>query len=109
MDGVDVGLGSPQMVGDAKIFPAPGINLYSKSLSTLHKPAPGYTDEARANQLQGKVILSVTFLANGSIGQILVEKPLEHGLTKKAIAAARRIVFLPATEEGSPVDSVIRC
>jgi TonB family protein len=109
VDGFDIGPGSPQMIGDGKISTTPANNLSSQDMVTFHKPSPGYTDEARANKLQGKAILSVTFSSNGSIGEIYVEKPLEHGMTKQAIAAAQRIVFLPAIEKGIPVDTVRRC
>ncbi len=75
--------------------PTAGIKIRSK-------PRPGYTDAARQNNIQGTVMLRVTFMANGRIGSISAVKRLSHGLTEKAIAAARRIAFTPAMRNGSP-------
>jgi len=68
----------------------------------LSKPRPGYTDEARQNNVRGTVILRVTFLASGSIGSVSTVKGLPYGLTEKAIAAARQIRFTPPMRNGQP-------
>jgi len=45
--------------------------------------------------------LKVTFSANGGIKTVVVvEKELKDGLTEQAIAAAMRIVFIPAKKNG---------
>ncbi|HVF48104.1 MAG TPA: energy transducer TonB [Pyrinomonadaceae bacterium] len=72
-------------------------------LRILSKPRPGYTDEARMNSVQGSVILKVTFEANGTIGAIEVVKGLERGLTEMTEEAARKITFIPARQNGTPV------
>ena len=59
-----------------------------------------YTDLARRNEIQGEVLLRVTFLANGGIGSISVVSSLPYGLTEQAIAAAKKITFLPARKNG---------
>jgi len=64
------------------------------------KPRANYTDGARRSETQGKVLLRVTFLANGGIGAISVISGLADGLTEQAIAAAMRIVFIPAQRNG---------
>jgi TonB family protein len=64
------------------------------------KPRANYTDGARRSQTQGKVTLRVTFSANGGIGSISVISGLADGLTEQAIAAAMRIVFIPAQRNG---------
>lgn len=69
-------------------------------LKIISKPRPGYTDAARTNNIQGTVILRVTFLASGQIGSISPVKGLPNGLTEQAIAAARRIAFEPAKVNG---------
>jgi TonB family protein len=69
----------------------------------LSKPRPGYTDEARSNNVQGTVILNVTFESNGTIGAIEVVKGLEHGLAEATVEAARKITFTPARQNGNPV------
>lgn len=55
-----------------------------------------YTEVARQNRTQGKVILRVDFLANGKIGKISVVESLPHGLTEQAISATKQIKFQPA-------------
>jgi TonB family protein len=72
----------------------------TQALKIISKPRPGYTDPARQNNIQGTVILRVTFLASGQIGSISAVKGLPNGLTEQAIAAARRISFEPAKRDG---------
>lgn len=64
-------------------------------------PLPKYTNDAKEKNIQGKVILRVTFLANGKIGSISVIQNLPFGLTEKAIAAAKQIKFKPASSHGT--------
>jgi len=80
----------------------------SVSIRILSKPRPAYTDKARQNNVQGMVMLRVTFLSSGRIGNISAVKRLPHGLTSKAIAAARRIRFKPALKNGTPITKIIR-
>ena len=74
----------------------------TEGVKILSKPRANYTDAARQNQVQGKVVLRVTFSANGSIGAISVVSGLGNGLTEQAIAAARGIRFEPAKRGGVP-------
>jgi TonB family protein len=69
------------------------------------KPMPEYTDEARAQRVEGEVILTVNFTADGAVRVERVVKGLGHGLDEKAIDAATRIRFKPALDQGRPVDS----
>ncbi len=73
-------------------------------LTILHKPSAGYTESARANRTQGTVKLQVVFLANGTIGEVSVLTAVPHGLTERAVAAARNIRFTPKTFDGKPMD-----
>lgn len=72
----------------------------TSGLAINSKPRPGYTDSARTANIQGTVILRVTFLASGEIGSISPVKGLPNGLTEQAIAAARRISFTPKKVNG---------
>lgn len=72
----------------------------TQGIKILSKPRPGYTDGARQANIQGTVILRVTFLGSGGIGSISTVKGLPNGLTEQAIAAARRISFEPAKRDG---------
>lgn len=62
-----------------------------------------YTATAKLNQIEGIVLLSVVFTAEGTIEGIRVVRGLPDGLTEKAIEAARRIEFKPAMRNGVPV------
>ena len=66
------------------------------------RPNVSYTEEARKEQVQGEVVLRVTFKADGTIGPIVVIKELPFGLTGQAIEAAKKIEFKPATRNGVP-------
>jgi TonB family protein len=77
-------------------------HLKRESVRILSKPRADYTDEARLNQVQGKVVLRVVFSAGGQIGVISTISGLPDGLTEQAIAAARGIKFKPATRNGTP-------
>ncbi len=78
----------------------------TKDVVFLAKPSPKYTDAARQNNIQGNVVLKITFLANGQIGSIAPVTRLPHGLTEQAIAAARQIRFTPALKDGQPVSKI---
>ncbi|HKG61651.1 MAG TPA: energy transducer TonB [Pyrinomonadaceae bacterium] len=69
----------------------------------LSKPEPTYTEDARRNQVTGTVMLRVVFASNGDVVQIHAVHSLPHGLTERAIAAARQIKFVPAVKGGRPV------
>lgn len=73
-----------------------------KPLQIISKPRAVYTDEAQTNNVQGKVVLRVTFMANGQIGAISVVLGLPDGLTEQAIDAAKEIKFKPAKRKGIP-------
>ncbi|HEX6278669.1 MAG TPA: TonB family protein [Pyrinomonadaceae bacterium] len=69
----------------------------------LARPKATYTDEARSNNIQGVVRLKITLLASGQVGSIVPVSRLPHGLTERAIAAARQIKFQPKMVNGVPV------
>jgi len=70
----------------------------------LYKPKPVYTDEARKLNLEGEVLLEVTFGANGELHVTRVVRGLGHGLDEAAVAATGKIKFKPAQRNGSSVD-----
>jgi TonB family protein len=71
--------------------------------TVLSKEKARYTDEARKNGVQGTVVLSVIFAADGTIRSIQVVRGLPDGLNENAIEAAKKIRFRPAIKEGKPV------
>jgi TonB family protein len=113
--------GSPASIGSAanqksvmanETRPAPSNSARTSAsntsfLAVIFQPRPGYTEEARKNNLQGDVRLRVHFSANGHIKQISVINGLPFGLTEMAVNAARRLRFLPMEKNETPV-SVIK-
>jgi TonB family protein len=77
-----------------------------KALITF-KPEPGFTEEARKNNVTGLVRLRAILSASGEVTNISVVKGLPDGLTEKAIAAARQIRFTPAEKDGRAVSQYV--
>lgn len=69
----------------------------------LEKPEPTYTESARKFGVQGAVVLRAVFSKNGEVTNLLAVRKLPHGLTQKAIDAARAIRFEPAMKDGHQV------
>jgi TonB family protein len=67
------------------------------------KREPGYTTDARKDKIEGTVILRCVFAANGKVTNIRILSGLPDGLTDRAIKAAQKIRFKPATKDGKPV------
>lgn len=62
-----------------------------------------YTKEARDQKVEGTIVLSAEYGADGVIRDIKVERGLPYGLTESAIEAAKAIRFDPAMKDGQPV------
>ena len=86
-----------------KLQPVVKVVRVTQAVKILSKPRANYTDKARLDMIQGKVVLKVTFLASGAIGQVTVVSGLPGGLTEQAVAAARTIRFEPAMVDGKAV------
>jgi len=91
----------PKTPPAAPVKPA-GVTTKVKIIS---KPKPGYTNEARQNQVTGTVRLRVVFTASGQIGSVSSVSGLPNGLTEQAISAAKGIRFEPAMKNGVAVSS----
>jgi TonB family protein len=74
----------------------------------LSRPEPQYTEEARKNQVSGTVVLRAVFSSSGQVTNIRTVSGLPHGLTERAIAAARQIRFSPAMKGGRAVSQYIQ-
>jgi TonB family protein len=83
-------------------------NDVSSKARILSKPQPSYTEEARQNQVTGTVVLRAVFTSSGEVKNITARSGLPHGLTERAIAAAREIKFVPATKDGRSVSMYIQ-
>ncbi len=127
--GISIKSSSKTMLGDAQtevkpvlvpaappVLPLPGTSAYErmggmegprlksdendfKGVLIAMKPQPEYTESARLKKVTGMVRLQVAMLNNGSIGAISVVNELPDGLTESSIAAARKILFVPAKKD----------
>jgi TonB family protein len=73
----------------------------------LAKPEPGFTEEARRNNVTGTIRLRAVLAADGRIRNIAVVRSLPDGLTERAISAARGIKFKPAFKDGHAVSQYV--
>jgi protein TonB len=69
----------------------------------LTKPRPVYTSDALEDNVQGFVLVSALFGADGLIRDVRVLRGLGHGLDEAAVRAVSQIKFIPATRSGVPV------
>jgi len=105
--GGGVGPGSGNAGGggddDKSIPKAYRSDQVTKKAVVTSKPGPGYTEEARKNNVSGTVRLRVILTAEGTVTNISVIRGLPYGLSEKAVAAAKQIRFTPAEKDGHPV------
>jgi TonB family protein len=80
----------------------------TRKVVIVTSPQPQYTEEARKNQIAGTVVLRGVFASSGKLTNIRILSGLEHGLTKKAMEAASKIKFIPATKDGQYVSQYIQ-
>jgi TonB family protein len=82
-------------------------NEVTKKALITRKPEPGFTEWARLFNVTGVVRLRAILDKSGEMKNISIVKHLPHGLTEKAIAAARAIRFDPAQKDGQPVSQYV--
>ena len=83
-----------------------GVLLANESASppkVLHRVEPRYTREARANGIQGTVVLVVTVDEMGNPANVSILSPIGFGLDSHAIDAVKQWTFRPAMSGGKPV------
>jgi len=74
------------------------------AIPQLLKPAYArYTEEARTLKIQGAIMLGILINANGDVESVLLFRGLGHGLDERAIEAAGKLKFSPATRSGLPI------
>jgi TonB family protein len=87
-----------------KLGETPDANV--TPLTILSKPRASYTDRARSEQVQGKILVAVLFGADGKIDGVMLLSRLGYGLDQNALRAARSITFKPKEVNGKPVSVV---
>jgi len=96
--------GDKNALGDA---PHMGDEVTVKA-RVLKKPEPAYTEQAREAQVTGTVVLRAVFSSDGTVRHILVLAGLPFGLTERAVKAAQKIKFTPATIDGRPASMFVQ-
>jgi protein TonB len=100
-NGMNMGGGDPSLGGGDQ---EAARRVVSK-VQILNNPRPAYTEVARQNKTQGKVVVKVLFGGNGRVKQASVVRGLPDGLNEKAIEAVHLFSFVPAKNGmGQPVD-----
>lgn len=83
--------------GRAKAYQAPIADAVQPVI--FHISAPGYTEQARKNKINGTVSMQAEFRSDGTIGEVKVVSGLKDGLDEKAIKAVRETLFLPSVKD----------
>jgi TonB family protein len=82
-----------------------GMTVFATSgLQVVSIPPPKYTDAAKANKVQGNVLVIATFKADGTVGSPQVIRGLGYGLDEAALDVVKHVKFFPAKVDGKPVD-----
>ena len=70
----------------------------------IHQERPQYTQAAMAAQIEGTVVLEITVLGDGSVGNVKVVRSLdsERGLDQEAVKALKLWTWKPGTRGGQP-------
>lgn len=82
------------------------VEVTKKAVITS-KPEPGFTKEASKFNVTGTVRIRGVLSATGKVEKLNVVKRLPHGLTDKALEAAKRIKFKPAQKDDRSVSQYI--
>ncbi|HYL09701.1 MAG TPA: energy transducer TonB [Candidatus Acidoferrales bacterium] len=97
------------MLPDDIAADSPGLPIFTPGKDNtsypqcLYCPNPQYTDEARREKFNGRVMLQIVITPEGQASQIAVIKMAGYGLDEQAIAAVRTWRFKPAMKDGNPV------
>lgn len=79
----------------------------TRKAQVTSRPEPSYTAAARKFQVTGTVHVRALLGASGEVERITVVRGLTHGLTQRAVEAARRIKFEPAEKDGRKVSQYV--
>jgi TonB family protein len=69
----------------------------------LHQVEPEYTAQARADKVNGEVVVGLYVDTDGMPTNVYVRRGIGDGLNDKAIEAVKQYRFRPAMENGKPV------
>ncbi|MET0791307.1 MAG: TonB family protein [Polyangiaceae bacterium] len=89
----------------AAVLPSDGCDDPPAKPKPISVPQPGYTDDAQAAAIEGKVRVQLTVDETGKVVDVKLIAGLGHGLDEAALAAARRATFEPALHCGKPTQA----
>ena len=89
----------------AAALPSDGCDDPPAKPKPISVPQPGYTDDAQAAAVEGKVRVQLTVDETGKVVDVKLIAGLGHGLDEAALAAARRATFEPALHCGKPTQA----
>lgn len=97
--------GASGSTDDKRVFSGREVTARARVLA---KPEPQYTEPARKYAVTGTVILRGVLSSSGEVTNLTVMRKLPHGLTEKALTAAKEIKFTPALKDGREVSMYIQ-
>jgi len=83
--------------------PPPAPRPARTAPTLLQAAAPEYPAQARAEGIEGVVVLALTIGPDGAVEEARVLRGLGHGLDEAALTASRNTRWTPATEGGRPI------
>jgi protein TonB len=95
--------GAPHAAGVAAIDAPLSEQGVSSPARLARGGAPPYPPSARADGIEGDVVLELVLSAAGSVESARVVKPAGHGLDDAALSAVRGYRFSPASKDGHAV------
>jgi TonB family protein len=70
----------------------------------IRRVEPQYTDLARANRIQGSVVLEAVITEDGTARIVRIARSLGYGLDESAVTALQQWTFAPGMKDGKPVN-----
>jgi protein TonB len=86
----------------AAVLPNDGCDDPPSKPKPISVPQPGYTPDAQAAAIEGKVRVQITVDETGKVVDVKLLQGLGHGLDEAALLAARSATFEPAQHCGKP-------
>jgi len=86
----------------SKVSDSSNVSVSTKPVQ-LNAPQPSYTTKARANLVEGNVVVKVLVGADGTVKKVRVLTGLPYGMSYQAMDAAYQLRFKPATKDGQAV------
>ena len=102
-DGIEIEEGEGQPFSNPGCDEIAGGREVDRRVRLVMKPEPMYNELARQKRTVGTIIVKALFSCNGTVTDISVLEALPNGLTDQAIAALKKLKFVPAVKNGKYV------